>query len=62
MLLSDFLPAILQVGRSPEDSSAADVLMSAKEAAELEELLASFDMGLGEADAFAAALQVSGAQ
>jgi hypothetical protein len=52
----------LLVGCSREDSSAADVLMSAKEAAELEELLASFDMGLGEADAFAAALQVSGAQ
>jgi hypothetical protein len=32
--------------------------MSAKEAAELEELLASFDMGLGESEAFAAALQV----
>jgi hypothetical protein len=47
-----------QVGRSPEDSSACDVLMSAKEAAELEELLASFDMGLGESEAFAAALQV----
>jgi hypothetical protein len=32
--------------------------MSAKEACELEELLASFDMGLGESEAFAAALQV----
>ncbi|WIA41754.1 hypothetical protein OEZ86_009092 [Tetradesmus obliquus] len=50
-------PGAILVGRSPEDSSAADVLMSAKEAADLTELLASFDMGLGEADAFAAALQ-----
>jgi hypothetical protein len=50
-----------QVGRAAGDPDAsAAVLMSAKEAAELEELLASFDMGLGEADAFAAALQVMG--
>lgn len=34
------------------------MLVSAKEAAELEELLACFDMGLGDSEAFAAALQV----
>jgi hypothetical protein len=36
------------------------VLVSDKEASELEELLALFKLGYGETDQFAAALQVTG--
>jgi hypothetical protein len=46
-----------QVGRGG-DAAARSVLVSDKEAAELEELLALFRLGLGEGDQFAAALQV----
>lgn len=45
------------MGRAGDKSSC--VLVSDKEAAELEELLQLFQLGLGESDQFAAALQVS---
>lgn len=39
-------------------SGPAPLLVSAKEAAELEELLGSFDMGIGDGEEFGARLQV----
>lgn len=48
---------LLQVGRGGEDQGC--VLVSDKEASELEELLALFKLGYGETDQFAAALQVT---
>lgn len=44
-----------QVGRGDD---AGSVLVGAKEASELEELLAFFELGLGESEQFATALQV----
>eukprot|EP00879_Flechtneria_rotunda_P017444 GHRR01018282.1.p1 GENE.GHRR01018282.1~~GHRR01018282.1.p1 ORF type:complete len:957 (+),score=419.42 GHRR01018282.1:262-3132(+) len=48
-------PGSITVGRGGD--STGSVLVSAKEAAELEELLLFFELGLGESEQFAAALQ-----
>eukprot|EP00775_Hariotina_reticulata_P013630 gene13630-13756_t len=54
--LSSFALNVVTPGVGRGDD-AGSVLVSAKEAAELEELLAFFELGLGESEQFAAALQ-----